>query len=147
MYVHSHLSNDWMMAVPPQVGDPCCFSPGEMSALRAGVAQLPGNGCVPCGLHIVPRADFLWFIECRVQVAAVDFDITEHSRARAASPCSDARLDWKWLLMTLTGRALISKTSRAPCTPGCFNRAVTVSPQAGHQAGTPSKKHFVQCSA
>lgn len=80
-------------------------------------------------------------------MAAVDFDIPERYRARAASTRSDVHPGWKWLFRKLPGKALIRKTSRAPCTPGCFNRAVTVSPQAGPLGwNTEQNNRFAQCS-
>lgn len=42
--------------------------------------------------------------------------------------------------MELTGKALIRKTGRAPRGPGRFDRAVTVSPQAGPRGRNTEQK-------
>lgn len=128
MYVQSYLGNDWVIAFSPQAALPTCSVPGTRWLLPEFTGNSSeGERAVPVSVSTAPAAGVHWASRWQLWSLTSQSFIEQGQPQRVVMRFpfrSGYSGNWQ-------GKALIRKTSRSPFTLGCFDRAVTVFPQAG----------------
>lgn len=140
MYVHSHLGNDGGMASLPQAGLHKCSVPCTRWSLQEFMCG--SSEGVRVSVSPFPAAGSLWLIEhpggsCGILTSQSFRGQGQPQRVAMPIPFRSGYSEsWQ-------GKALIRKTSRSHFTPGCFDRAVTVYPQAGSSGWNIEQKNIL----